>query len=352
MNININNFQLTDIFNIHYKVFSPIKKFVSKKDFMSISKNMKTINGNFFPIPIYFNITNKENIKLKKNFFVNTFYNKNFVCKLYINNIYKFTHKQKLQIAKNIFLTDDLNHPGLKKFISEDNLYLEAEIKNFNENLYKKINFSIPQIFLKNLKRKKIKNLAGFHTRNVPHKAHEWIHLKGLEKCGALLIQPLIGQYRKGEYIEKVIINTNKYLVKSVYKKKNVFFKLFNSYPRYAGPKEALLHAIVRRNFGCSHFMVGRDHAGVGNYYGVYDSQKLCFKLQNKLKIEIIKFNEPYLCKNCKRIINTKCKKCKIIKKYKISGTFIRNKIANAKRINKLIMNEKISNMLSKRDLI
>ena len=84
---------------------------------------------------------------------------------------------------------------------------------------------------------------------------------------------------------------------------------MFNSYPRYAGPREALFHAIVRKNYGCTHFLVGRDHAGVGKYYKKYQSQKFCKKYKAKLKIKIISFNEPYLCTTCNKIINKKCLK-------------------------------------------
>jgi len=100
MNININRFQLTDIFNIHYGVFYPIKKFVSKKDFESIIKKMRMINGEFFPIPIYFSISKKKINKIKKNELVYILYNKQYICKLFIQNIYNFTKKRKLQFAK------------------------------------------------------------------------------------------------------------------------------------------------------------------------------------------------------------------------------------------------------------
>ena len=127
------------------------------------------------------------------------------------------------------------------------------------------------------------------------------------------MIHPLIGQFKKGEFKENVVIKSNYKLVKEIYKKKNIFFALFNSYPRYAGPREALLHAIVRRNYGCTHFLIGRDHAGIGNFYKKYESQKKCLKFKKKLKIKIIPFNEPYLCSKCKIVVNKKCGICKKI---------------------------------------
>jgi len=237
--------------------------------------------------------------------------------------------------------------------MSEDNYYLEAEIIEFDIQIIKKFNFTIPLDFKKILKKKKINQIAGFHTRNVPHKAHEWIHQMGIKYCGALLIQPMISQYRENEYNEKIIIISNKYLVEKIYRNKKVFFAFFNSYPRYAGPKEALLHAIVRKNYGCTHFLVGRDHAGVENFYNIYDSQRLCILNQKQLGIKIIKFKEPYLCTDCNKIVNKRCPLCKNNDNcYKISGTTIRKKIRESKNIEHTLMRKQISKLLSNKTLI
>ena len=148
------------------------------------------------------------------------------------------------------------------------------------------------------------------------------------------------------------MIKSNYKLVKEIYKNKNIFFALFNSYPRYAGPREALLHAIVRRNYGCTHFLVGRDHAGTGNYYKKYDSQKKCLKFKRELKIKIIPFNEPYLCSKCKIVVNKKCTICKKISKRLINGTYIRKNLLKKNKIPEYYMNSKISKILNKNSII
>ena len=184
-------------------------------------------------------------------------------------------HQSELigKINKGIFpfKTNDKKHPGFKHFLNTNEYFIHAKIFDFNKKIMKKINFTNPNYIKNIILKKKIKTIAGFHTRNVPHKGHEWIHSFGLSKCDSLLVQPMIGQFRKNEYKDKFILKTNQYLINNVYKRKNVFFGLYNSYPKYGGPREALLHAIVRRNFGCSHFLIGRDHAGVKNYYKKYE---------------------------------------------------------------------------------
>jgi len=215
--------------------------------------------------------------------------------------------------------------------------------------------FSDPQEVLSRIKKAGFKNIAGFHTRNVPHKAHEWIHRYALKICEALMIQPLIGQFKKNEYHEKVIVQSNKKLVNEIYRNKKIFLEFLNSYPRYAGPREALFHAIARKNYGCTHFLVGRDHGGVANaygqnYYKKYESQKLCKKYQSKLGIEIICFREPYYCRVCKKVVNACHHQEK--KRIDINGTRIRNLLISGKKIPNILMRKKISKTLSYNSMI
>ena len=121
-----------------------------------------------------------------------------------------------------------------------------------------------------------------------------------------------------------------------------------NSYPRYAGPREALLHAIIRKNYGCTHFLVGRDHAGYKNYYYKYESQQKAITNEKKIGIKIINFNEPVACLNCKKIFSNKCTYCNTTTKFlRISGTYIRNLILKNKKIPEIMMSKKISKGLN-----
>lgn len=347
MKVDIDKYILSEIYNLKFKVYYPLLKFVSKKEFLSITIKMELDKNVFFPIPIYLSLPNiKKNTKIIK-----IYYKKKYICNLNVNNIYKFTKPTKLKIGEKLFSTKDLNHPGYKKFLEDGNNFIDCKINNFkfHKNL---INFHQPSKIKKYIIKNKITSLVGFHTRNVPHKSHEWIHKYGISCCKNLLIQPLIGQYRKGEYKEDIIIKLNKYIVKNIYKKKNVIFSIFNSFPRYAGPREACFHAIVRKNYGCTHFLVGRDHAGVGNYYNKYSSQKLSKKLESKLGIKIITFKEPVMCKNCNNIYSNKCEKCNFNKNIKISGSLIRKKIINKEKISSKFMHKSLSKFLNKNSII
>ena len=187
----------------------------------------------------------------------------------------------------------------------------------------------------------------------VCFQTHTCIHQYLYKKFGALLIQPLIGQYKKGEYKDQLIIQTNKLATKLMNSNK-VYSIPFFSYPRYAGYREAALHAIVRKNYGCTHFWVGRDHAGFKKFYNYKQSQKYCFQNQKKLKIKIIAGNEPYYCKKCNKVKNTICKDLNCKKKdiVKISGSKIRDFLNKNKPIPNYLMDPRISKLLSKKSLI
>ena len=259
----------------------------------------------------------------------------------------------KKKISKKIYGTNYLRHPYYKKFINENFRFMNFDFRNENKKNLKHKYFMSPSSFKKKIKNLKINHLASFHTRNVPHKAHQWIHNFLYKKFGALLIQPLIGQYKKGEYGDDLIMKSNK-LAAKFFKSNKVISIPFFSYPRYAGYREAALHAIVRKNYGCTHFWVGRDHAGFKDFYSYEKSQNYCFKNQKKLMIKIIAGAEPFYCSNCKKVKNTKCynKKCTNKNIIKISGSLIRKLIRKNNLIPQYLMDPKISGLLSRKSLI
>ena len=345
--LKINHQTLTDIINIKHNVFLPIKKFLSKKDFFSVIKKKKLSSGKFFPFPIFFSVGENDYKRILNEKKIQIIYGQNLVCILKINSFYIVDKKK---IGKKIFNTSNLNHPGFRYFVETGDYNIDCEIKDFNKGILKTINFSNPSIIKKIIKKRELKTIVGFHTRNVPHRAHEWIHSFGLKNCKGLLVQPMIGQFKKNEYKSHHILNSNKKLVENIYRKKNILFTFFNSYPRYGGPREALFHALVRKNYGCTHFLVGRDHAGYKNFYKKYESQNFCKKNEKKIKIKILKFSEPFLCKKSKKIFNDK-KLCKG-EKFLISGTYIRNLLLKKKNIPSSIMRKEISVLLNEDSII
>ena len=349
MNLKIKLHALTDILNLKLGVYKPLKEFNDANEFKNIVYNYKTKDKKFFPFPVYFNINHKIYKKIKTKKKINLIYKKIKVCEMKIKSFYKFDKKK---IGKKIFKTSDKSHPGFNHFLNSGEYFLNGKLSKINSQIFKVINFTKPETVKKKLKQKKIKLIAGFHTRNVPHRGHEWIHNYALRNCKSLLIQPMIGQFKKNEYKDKFIIKTNEYLVKKIYKSQKIIFGLYNSYPKYAGPREAMLHALVRKNYGCTHFLIGRDHAGIKNYYKKYESQKIAKKFERRIGIKILTFKEPFFCNICKNIINKKKNCCKNNTIKKLSGTLIRLKFLQNKKISSNIMRTEISNLVNKNSII
>ena len=347
--IDINKNQFSDLINLVNNVFYPLKNFVSKKEFEKIIDNKKYKNK-FFPLPITFGVTKETYLKFKKITEFDLYYRKKYLINIYNVNFYSLDKKK---IARKIYGVNYLKHPYYKKFITENYMFMHFDYQKLNKNNLKHKFFISPLLFKKKLKNKKISTLSSFHTRNVPHNAHLWIHNFLFKKFGALLIQPLIGQYKKGEFNDALILKTN-LLAAKFFNSDKVFSIPFFSYPRYAGYREAALHAIVRKNYGCSHFWVGRDHAGFKDFYGLNQSQNFCFKNQKKINIKIIAGAEPFHCSNCNKIKNTKClnKNCSKKNMKKISGSLIRELLKLGKLIPEYLMDPRISKLLSKNSLI
>jgi sulfate adenylyltransferase len=347
--IHINKNQFSDLINLLNNVFYPLKNFVSKNEFIKII-NDKEYKNQFFPLPITFGITKEIYSKIKDKKSFDLYYRKKYLMNIYNVSFYSLDKKK---ISRKIYGINYLKHPYYKRFIKENFKFMHFDYQSEKKKNLQHKYFVAPSIFKKRLKIKKISTLSSFHTRNVPHKAHQWIHSFLFKKFGALLIQPLIGQYKKGEYNDALIIKTNKLSAK-IFNSNKVLSIPFFSYPRYAGYREAALHAIVRKNYGCTHFWVGRDHAGFKNFYGYKKSQNFCFKNEKKLKIKIIAGAEPFYCLNCNTIKNKKClnKNCLKTNIIKISGSLIRKLLNENKSIPQYLMDPKISKLLSKKSLI
>ena len=330
---------------------------MDEDDLTSVCYNYQLSNRKFFPFPIYLTVANKYKSLCKTNSIVKLTYKKKNVCEFFIRDLFTLKKSKKKQLGELLFNTKNTSHPGFKFFLDEDALFLSGKIKKINKIIFNKFNFSTP-IKIKN-QLKKTKKVVGFHTRNIPHKGHEWIHEFGLKKCKNILIQPIIGQFKKGEYTEEAVLKSNKFLVKAKngqIKNNNFkyFFSFINLQPKYGGPREALLHALIRKNYGCTHFLVGRDHAGFKNFYKIYDSQAICKKFENKLKIKILTYKSPKICIKCKVITNQKCD-CKNNSNKKlrdINGSFIRKLLKNKKIVPTYMLNKKYYQSLNIKKLI
>ncbi len=348
MKIKINLNTYLELEKIADKVFYPLKGFMTEEDFFSVVKTMRLKNKKIFPLPVLLPITIKEKQDIKLNNEVYLEYKNITVAEVYVRSLFNIDFEEFIY---PLFGTKDPEHPGYINLIKNGNNFIGGPIKFLNRVKYSYSSYSLtPETIKKKIKKLRLKTVAGFQTRNAPHKAHEYILRDALKQVDGLLIHPLIGKKKSGDFLPKAVLSSYELLIDSYFPKNKVLLAGLTTSMRYAGPREAVFHAIIRRNFGCTHFLVGRDHAGVGNYYEEYEAQNLCIKLEKELNIKIIKVRGPFFCKYCKKITTDKlCKKLKY--KVEVSGTRIRNALLKNKTISNKVMRPEIVKLIKKNSI-
>ena len=339
MQVNINEETLQEIINLEVGLFNPLQGFMDSKDYISVVNENRLANGEVFTLPITFDIDEFKAVDE-----IEIFYKNKKVAILEVEDIYKIKEDDILKIYKTL----DKNHPGVAKELKRGKFRVGGRVKVIDKEILK--NALNPKKTKEHFKNKGYKTIAGFQTRNVPHRAHEYLHRLALEFCDALFINPLIGWKKKGDFTQEAVEAGYKALIDNYYTNLNVYYDTLKTPMRYAGPREAIFHAIIRYNLGCTHFIIGRDHAGVGDYYGKYEAQELAKKLQKDLKVKILAFKEPFFCPKCDMIISENSCGHKNIEK--ISGTKIREMIKNKITPPNKYMREEVFNAIIKLERI
>jgi len=324
LNIEINTNLSEDILNIANGVFSPLEGFLCQNDLETILKEKRLQDDTPWTIPILLDV-NEKNIKegdtiLLKNDETGV------KATLKIEEIYKYDKKT---IAKEVYKTLDTNHPGVTntfnmkdKFIGGKISLISSKPREFDEyNLTPKETRVL-------FKEKGWKEIVAFQTRNPPHIGHEYVQKTALTFVDGLFINPIIGKKKTGDFRDDVILKSYEALIKHYYLKDRAVMSILRTSMKYAGPREAIHHAIMRKNYGCTHFIVGRDHAGVGNYYGPYDAHDI-FNEFPDLEIIPVFFRSFSRCTKCGSVVNDKI--CPHDQKYHInfSGKKIREILNN-----------------------
>jgi len=202
-----------------------------------------------------------------------------------------------------------------------------------------------PEYTKETFRKMKWKTVVGFQTRNVPHLAHEYLQRIGLETADGLFLQPISGWKKIGDYRAEIVFECYKELVKNYYPDNRVLLCSLSTSMRYAGPREALFHAIIRRNYGCTHFIVGRDHAGVGNYYGKYEAHNI-FDSVEDIGITPMRLHEPFYCKKCELMATEKTCSHEEHQRFHMSGTYIRSIITNGQKFPEKLMRPEVIKIL------
>ena len=268
----INNRQLSDAHMIAQGAFSPLRGFMGHEDYTSVVKDMHLADGQAWPLPITLSVNSHQASPLKEGDPIALTVNgEDPVAILILQGKYR---RDKEEEAGKVYRTTDEKHPGVANLYNDEDVVLGGELKVLQEKPDLE-NGCDPYYLTPFQTREAMTNLGwstmvGFQTRNPVHRAHEYIQKCALESVDGMLLHPLVGETKADDIPASVRMQCYKVLLDNYYPSDRVLLSVLPAFMRYAGPREAIFHALVRKNYGCTHFIVGRDHAGVGNYYGPY----------------------------------------------------------------------------------
>lgn len=351
--LSISEEQLMDVEQIAIGAFSPLEGFLKKNDFYSVLDRMRLANGLVWTMPIVLQVSHDEAKSLRVGEEVGLRHGKgnDLYAVLHLEEIYPIDKKLT---ALKIFGTNDESHPGVQSWMRGGEYLLGGKITLFKRrnspySVYELTPSQTRRIFTE----RGWSKVLAFHTRNVIHRSHEFIQLEGLKRslCDGLFIHPVIGKKKQGDFEADSIVESYELMIEKFYPKNKVVLCSWPSYSRYGGPREAIFTALVRKNYGCSHFIVGRDHTGVGTFYAPKASHDIFDKFnEEELGIVPIKFDNVFYSSIKKEHVHEGENPQHSAKgKLHISGTQAREMLKKGKSLPEWFMRSEISAMLKEK---
>jgi sulfate adenylyltransferase len=304
--VEVGSRQLADLEMLAIGAYSPIGGFMNKADYLGSVNDMHLSNGLPWSIPITLSTTSEQAATLKEGSQI-ALVNAQGTLQAVMTIEEKFGYDKQLEASK-VYRTTDEAHPGVKVVYEQGDVLLGGPVRvvALQQQAFAKYRFT-PTRSRQSFAERGWKRVVGFQTRNPVHRAHEYIQKCALETVDGLYLHPLVGDTKGDDIPADVRMQCYEVLLENYYPTDRVILGVLPAAMRYAGPREAIFHALMRKNYGCSHFIVGRDHAGVGNYYGTYDAHYIFAEFDPaKLGITPMFFDHTFFCRACDSMASSK----------------------------------------------
>src|SRR5579859_1534692 len=322
--ITIGSRQLADLEMLAIGAYSPLTGFVTRADYLSIVNDMHLSNGLPWSIPITLSTTAEQAQGLKIGSQV-ALVNEQGTLQAVLTLEEKYAYDKQLE-ARQVYRTTEEAHPGVKVLYQQGDVLLGGPVRvvALQEQTFQQYRYT-PEASRQLFAERGWRRVVGFQTRNPVHRAHEYIQKCAMETVDGLYLHPLVGDTKGDDIPADVRMRCYEVLLENYYPTERVILGVLPAAMRYAGPREAIFHALMRKNYGCSHFIVGRDHAGVGNYYGTYDAHYIFAEFDPAaLGITPMFFDHTFFCRTCDSMASKKTCPHSTDQHVTLSGTKVR----------------------------
>jgi len=319
--------ELNDLFLLADGAFSPLNGFMNRPDYEGVVDQQRLSKGLPWTIPITLSVEKHASLKEGSSVALRGA-DQALLGILEVQEIYPYSKQRE---AQQVYRTTDTAHPGVAALYAQRDLLIGGPVTLLPVEV--KDHFALSPLQTRSeFERRGWRTIVGFQTRNPIHRAHEYVQKCALETVDGLLLHPLVGETKSDDTPAHVRMQCYQVLLERYYPRDRVLLSTLPAAMRYAGPREAIFHAIVRKNYGCTHFIVGRDHAGVGKYYGTYDAQKAFDEFsRDELGIIPLKFDNTFYCNLCESMASGKTCPHDETHHLTLSGTAVREMLTAGK---------------------